>query len=185
MSKAFTKESDDESGLEAELDASVPGGKNFITPAGARRLQEELDRLSVLERPEQLRALQLKSGVDSADERAALDVKRKLREIDRRIRFLTKRLEAVEIIDPAKVNSDQVRFGATVTILDSEGDQKQYAIVGIDEADAGRRRISWLSPLARALIQNRVGDVVTVPTPGGAQEVEIVKIEYIGIEDLG
>ena len=109
--------------------------------------------------------------------------KRRLREIDRRIRFLTKRLDAAVVVDPAaREDTDQVFFGATVTVLDQNGAEKTYSIVGIDEADVSRGRISWISPLAKALIKAREGDTVTVRTPGGDESLEIVGIEYKAID---
>jgi transcription elongation factor GreB len=106
-----------------------------------------------------------------------------LREIDRRIRFLTKRLEAAEVIDPsAREATDQVFFGATVTLCDAAGQESTYTIVGIDEADVNRGRISWISPLARALLKRREGDEVVLQAPGGAQALEIVRVEYREID---
>ena len=104
--------------------------------------------------------------------------KRRLREIDRRIRFLTKRLEAAEIVDPTKVQSEQVFFGATVTIENEDGEQKTYSIVGIDEADPGRGKISWISPLTQALLKARVGDLVQFRSPKGLSELEVIEIRY-------
>jgi transcription elongation factor GreB len=108
--------------------------------------------------------------------------KRRLREIDRRIRFLTRRLEAVEIVDPAKQKSDQVLFGATVTVVDEEGKKKTYSIVGVDEVDLDRHYISWHSPIGKALLQSRVEDVVSFHTPQGVKELEVVSIIYQSLE---
>jgi transcription elongation factor GreB len=156
------------------------GAKNYMTPQGHTRLKDEALHLLNKERPELVKVVAwAASNGDRSENADYIYGKRRLREIDRRIRFLTKRLEAAEVMDPAaREQTDQVFFGATVTVADEQGHQSIYSIVGIDEADVGRGRISWVSPLARALVKHREGDQVTFRTPGGDQMLEIVKVEY-------
>ena len=181
MSKAFTKESDGDDDREDEkpLPAEI-AGKNYMTPAGFKRMQDELQTIVRKTRPEVTQVVSWAAGNgDRSENGDYLYGKKKLRELDRRIRFLSKRLDAAEVIDPLKVASDQVRFGATVTFEDEDGNQKTYSIVGIDESDIAKGRISWLSPLANALLKAREGDVVTFHSPKGKQELEIISIRYI------
>ena len=187
MSKAFTKESEqdeDEDKIE-EASALPVGSKNYMTPGGHQRLKDEALQLLNKERPELTKVIQwAASNGDRSENADYIYGKRRLREIDRRIRFLSKRLDNAQVIDPAtREPSDQVFFGATVTVSHVGGDERTYAIVGIDEADVGRGRISWISPLARQLMKAREGDMVTVHTPGGDEQVEIVSVEYKGLED--
>ncbi|MGE4234352.1 MAG: transcription elongation factor GreB [Bacteriovoracia bacterium] len=182
MSKAFTKESDggdDEHDDEAY--SRLPDGtKNYITPKGAEKLQSELKRLLNEDRPKLVKTIEwAASNGDRSENADYIYGKRKLREIDRRIRFLTKRLESAEVIDPSKQKSDTVLFGATVTVLDEEDKKHRYQIVGIDESDPKLGRISWMSPLARALLNSKKGDVVTFVAPKGEQDLEILDIEYL------
>lgn len=185
MSKAFVREDapeeDDEEGGMPPLPA---GGKNYMTPAGHARMQAEFLHLVKTERPEVVSVVSWAAGNgDRSENGDYIYGKKRLREIDRRIRFLTKRLENSEVVDPRRQeNKDQVFFGATVTIMDDGGDEETYSIVGMDEADPGRGRISWISPLARALIKSRLGDTVRLQTPGGTRDLEIVAIEYIDLE---
>jgi transcription elongation factor GreB len=160
------------------------GSKNYITPAGHRRLKDEALRLLDRERPDLVKVIAwAASNGDRSENADYIYGKRRLREIDRRIRFLTKRLEAAEVIDPtAREATDQVFFGATVTVCDEEGRESTYTIVGIDEADVNRGRISWISPLARALLKHREGDQLTFQAPGGEQVLEIVRVEYLTVE---
>jgi transcription elongation factor GreB len=186
MSKAFTKESDapeDDGGDDAPELAIPAGSKNYITPAGADRLKAELHKLLSEERPALVQTVSwAASNGDRSENGDYIYGKRRLREIDRRIRFLTKRLEAAEIVDPAAQAVDRVLFGARVTVqrVDSEGDERPrtYRIVGIDETDVGRGEISWISPMARALLNAKKGDVVTLRTPRGDEELEITEIQY-------
>jgi len=180
MSKAFTKESDGDELDDIEEPAPItPSGKNYMTPAGAKRLQDELRELRYKIRPEVTQTVAWAAGNgDRSENGDYIYGKKRLREIDRRIRFLSKRLDAVEVVDPLKVKSEQVLFGATVTIRDEEDREKTYSIVGIDETDLSKGRISWISPLASALFKAREGDVVTFRSPKGPQEIEIVAIEY-------
>lgn len=180
MSKAFTKE--DSSGAEdegPEESAIVPGGKNYITPLGAKKLREEQKRLLDIERPEVVRVVSwAASNGDRSENGDYLYGKKKLREIDKRVRFLSKRLEMAEIIDPRAIKSEKVLFGATVTVLDSSDKKHHYSIVGVDEIDIQKGRISWLSPIGKALLQNKVGDVITIRTPKGEEELEILAVKY-------
>src|SRR6266851_58027 len=181
MSKAFVKESDEDA---AELPDDVPaipvGVKNYMTPDGHRRLQEELRRLSRDERPKVVEVVAWAAGNgDRSENGDYLYGKLRLREIDRRIRFLTKRLESAEIVDPRRQSRhDQVFFGATVTYAASDGAEKTVRIVGIDEADLDRRQVSWISPIARALLKAHEGDVVELRTPTGIEQIEVLEIRY-------
>lgn len=180
MSKAFTREtdSDDE---ELELSSQLPAGvKNYITPGGYRKLQEELDHLWKVERPALVKTITwAASNGDRSENGDYIYGKKRLREIDRRVRFLRKRLELAEVVDPAqRGNCNQVFFGATVTVCDSNGCENTYSIVGVDEADVAGGRISWVSPLARALLKLSEGDVATLRTPTGINELEVVGVMY-------
>lgn len=189
MSKAFTKENDlpDDASEGAEEDSELKalpkGTRNYITPAGADRMRGEVKRLLHEERPALVRTVEWAASNGDRSENADYQYgKRRLREIDRRIRFLGKRLDAAEIVDPAKQRSDRVLFGATVTIRDEDGHSRRYRIVGIDESAPGKGDISWTSPVARSLLNARVGDSVNVRTPRGDEELEVVKIEYLAAE---
>ena len=182
MSKAFTKESDGAAGDDDEpaLPALPPGGKNYITPAGYARLRNELLDLIDNERPKVVEAVHwAASNGDRSENGDYLYGKKRLREIDRRIRFLTKRLEIAEVVDPSlHAGSDQVFFGATVTYQDDEGAERTITIMGIDEAQSRESQVSWISPVARALLKARVGDEVQLPTPGGVRSLEVVEVQY-------
>ena len=182
MSKAFTKESDGAAGDDDEpaLPALPPGGKNYITPAGYARLRNELLDLIDNERPKVVEAVHwAASNGDRSENGDYLYGKKRLREIDRRIRFLTKRLEIAEVVDPSlHADSDQVFFGATVTYQDDEGAERTITIMGIDEAQSRESQVSWISPVARALLKARVGDEVQLPTPGGVRSLEVVEVQY-------
>jgi transcription elongation factor GreB len=186
VSKAFTKESDaDDEGPEAEEPALPQGFKNYITPAGAARLREELKTLLNETRPEVVRTVAwAASNGDRSENGDYIYGKRRLREIDRRIRFLQKRLDVAEIVDPAVQGGagGQVLFGATVTVTDEEGKQRVYSIVGIDETDVKRGRVSWISPIAKALLGAREGDAVTLRTPRGDEELEIADVKYRALD---
>lgn len=182
MSKAFVNEDhvteDDDS--DDDRPALPPGKKNYITPQGAQRLQEELYNLKFKERPKVCSVVSWAAENGDRSENADyIYGKRRLREIDKKIRFISKRLDNVEIVDPRKVpHKDQVLFGATVTIRDEDGIEKTYSIVGIDEADAAKGKISWISPLANALFKAKEGDFITFRSPKGPREIEIVAINY-------
>lgn len=179
MNKAFTKENEDND--EPDDTPKLPQGvKNYITPAGYQRLRDEFDQLWKVERPELVKTITwAASNGDRSENGDYIYGKRRLREIDRRLRFLSKRLDNAEVVDPAQRGEcDQVFFGATVTVCNSQGKEHIYSIVGMDEADPGRGRISWISPLAKALLKTREGDVVSLHTPGGLEELEVVEIRY-------
>jgi transcription elongation factor GreB len=185
MNKAFTKESDQDDDDQDPVAPPIPDGlKNYITPAGFKRLKDEALSLLDRQRPELVKVIQwAASNGDRSENADYIYGKRRLREIDRRIRFLTKRMDAAEVVDPAaREDTDQVFFGATVTVIGTDGVEKTYSIVGIDETDLSRGRISWISPLAKALIKAREGDTVTVRTPGGDESLEIVSVEYKAID---
>ena len=179
MSKAFTKETDGDE-EEVALAPISPGGKNYITPQGYARLRGELLELIDVERPKMVEVVHwAASNGDRSENGDYLYGKKRLREIDRRIRFLTKRLEIAEVVDPALHSGcDQIFFGATVTYLEDGETEREVTILGIDEADSAQGQISWISPVARALLKARVGDEVQLPTPGGLRALEIVAVRY-------
>lgn len=180
MSKAFTREPETED-EEPDAPDSVPAGvKNYITPQGLERLQDELRQLRTVERPKVVEIVSWAAGNgDRSENGDYIYGKRRLREIDRRIRFLRKRLEIAEVVDPARQkNRDQVFFGATVTYADARDQERTVRIVGIDEARFDHGEISWLSPVARALLKARTGDAVDVRTPAGVERIEVLKISY-------
>ena len=157
--------------------------KHYITPGGFRRLQDELARLWKVERPPMVATVAWAAGNgDRSENGDYIYGKRKLREIDRRIRYLSKTLDAAVVVDNSGRQDERVRFGATVTILHQSGDEREVTIVGVDELDAGDARVSWRSPLARALLTAKVGDTVTVRAPRGPELVEILAVRY---DDLG
>lgn len=180
MNKAFTKEDEDSDDTPNGTSKLPQGVKNYITPAGYRRLKDEFDQLWKVERPELVKTITwAASNGDRSENGDYIYGKRRLREIDRRLRFLSKRLDSAEVVDPAlRGECDQVFFGATVTVCNAQGDENTYCIVGMDEADPGRGHISWISPLARALLKAREGDVVALHTPGGREELEVIAIRY-------
>jgi transcription elongation factor GreB len=187
MSKAFTREDgdalpDDEPDGD-DANPIPPGSKNYLTPAGWRRMRDELTWLVNTERPEvtQIVSWAAKNG-DRSENADYQYGKKRLREIDRRIRYLTKRLEAAEVVDPAiREETDQVFFGATVTYTTGSGGEQTVRIVGIDETDPARHYVSWISPIARALIKAREGETVHLRTPGGDEQVEILEVRYEAI----
>ena len=183
MNKAFTRETD----ADGEDDEGVPGlpplpagTKNYITPAGYQRLRDELLALIDDERPRivEIVSWAAKNG-DRSENGDYLYGKKRLREIDRRIRFLTRRLEIAEVADPAlHFGGDQVFFGASVTYANRQGDERTIRIMGIDEADNLAGEVSWIAPIARALLKARVGDEVKLQTPGGAETLEVLAVHY-------
>jgi transcription elongation factor GreB len=182
MSKAFTKEdSETEDDLPDEPAIVLPAGtKNYITPSGFRRMQEELKHLQHDERPRVVEIVSWAAGNgDRSENGDYIYGKQRLREIDRRTRFLLKRLEIAEIVDPARQqNLDRVFFGATVTYANASDEEKTITIVGVDEVDADNGRVSWISPIARALLKAQEGDVVELRTPHGIEPIEVVEIRY-------
>lgn len=183
MSKAFTRETDaDIDGLDDEIAApELPTGiKNYLTPAGYARLREELLGLLDVERPKVVEVVSwaAKNG-DRSENGDYLYGKKRLREIDRRIRFLTRRLDIAEVVDPAVHHgSEQIFFGATVTYVNQRNEQRTVTIKGIDEVDNLRGEVSWVSPIARALLKARVGDELQLLTPGGAEQIEVLGVRY-------
>src|SRR5574343_726410 len=181
MSKAFTKETDgDDDDDAAGLPPLPPGGKNYITPAGHARLRAELLQLIDEERPKTVEVVSwaAKNG-DRSENGDYLYGKKRLREIDRRIRFLTKRLDIAEVADPSLHHgNDQVFFGATVTYENQAGVERTITIKGIDEVDNLQGEVSWISPIARALLKSRVGDEVQLMAPGGLERLEVIKVRY-------
>ena len=183
MSKAFTREPDaaqDEDDDDPGLAPLPAGTRNYITPAGYERLKAELFELIDQERPKVVEVVHWAAGNgDRSENGDYLYGKKRLREIDRRIRFLTRRLERAEVADPSVHHGlDQVFFGATVRYADAAGLERQVTIMGIDEADSARGQVSWISPIARALLKAREGDVVRLQTPAGVQEIEVLEVGY-------
>lgn len=184
MSKAFTREDDNapEDDFDGDEDANPipPGSKNYLTPLGWRRMRDELTWLVKTERPNVTSVVSWAAKLGDRSENADYQYgKKRLREIDRRIRYLTKRLEAAEVVDPAtREETDQVFFGATVTYATSSGEENTVRIVGIDETDLPHNYVSWISPVARALIKAREGDTVSLRTPGGDEQLEILEVRY-------
>jgi transcription elongation factor GreB len=183
MSKAFVKESETEpEEEEREGPPLPPGGKNYISPHGYARLKAELKGLVERERPEVVKTVSWAAALGDRSENADyIYGKRRLREIDRRVRFLIKRLEAAELVNSAGRDADQVFFGASVRIKSKKGEQT-VTIVGVDEVDPAHGKVSWISPIARALLKAREGDIVTVRTPGGEEKLEIMEVEYKEIQ---
>ncbi|MGH6625775.1 MAG: transcription elongation factor GreB [Burkholderiaceae bacterium] len=180
MSKAFTRETetdDDDDAAPAPLPA---GGKNYVTPQGFARLRAELLDLLDNERPKVVEIVHwAASNGDRSENGDYLYGKKRLREIDRRIRFLTKRLDIAEVTDPSvHQGSDQIFFGATVTYAEASGQERTVTILGIDEADSAQGQVSWISPIARALLKAREGEVVKLVTPAGIQDIEVLEVSY-------
>jgi transcription elongation factor GreB len=181
MNKAFVKEQEGDQDEDFPEALALPKGtKNYLTPRGYAALREELAHLMNDERPAMVKIVSwAASNGDRSENGDYLYGKKRLREIDRRMRFLTKRLELAEIVDPAaQTNRDQVFFGATVLYVNQDGEEHHVTIVGVDEAEPLQGKISWVSPVARALTKSRVGDVVTLRTPGGIEELDILEINY-------
>ena len=178
MSKAFTRESDSDD--EPGLPPLPAGGKNYITPQGYAVLRAELFDLIDNERPRIVDIVHwAASNGDRSENGDYLYGKKRLREIDRRIRFLTKRLEIAEVTDPsAHHGNDQVFFGATVTYADETGVERTVTIMGIDEADSLKQQVTWVSPIARTLLKSRVGDELKLVTPAGVIDIEVLDVQY-------
>jgi transcription elongation factor GreB len=180
MSKAFTKETEAEADFEDEIPALPAGTKNYITPAGLQRLQDEFAQLQKIERPKTVETVSWAAGNgDRSENGDYIYGKRRLREVDRRMRFLRKRMEIAEAVDPARQkNRERVYFGAKVVYRNARGEKKTVRIVGIDEARSELNEVSWISPIAKALLKAGEGDIVEVRTPKGVERVEIIKISY-------
>ncbi len=184
MSKAFLKGSDASEDTAVAEPAPLPAGaKNYISPSGYARLDAERLRLVNLERPEVVKVVSwAASNGDRSENGDYIYGKRRLREIDRRVRFLIKRLENAQIVDTAGRETDQVFFGATVSLRSVAGGEREVTIVGMDEVDPARGRVSWISPIARALLKARAGDVVALATPAGSEQLEILDVRYDNID---
>jgi len=181
MNKAFTRETDGEEEDLREGGPALPtGAKNYVTPEGYARLQAELKHLARIERPKIVETVAWAAGNgDRSENGDYIYGKQRLREIDRRIRFLTKRLEIAQVVDPRRQkNRDQVFFGARVVYLTAQGIERTVTIVGVDEADSTAGRVSWVSPIARALLKARQGDSVEVGTPAGPELIEVTAVSY-------
>jgi transcription elongation factor GreB len=181
MSKAFTKESDEDNGDdELQLPTIAPGGKNYITPQGYAALRAELLTLMDEERPKVVEIVHwAASNGDRSENGDYLYGKKRLREIDRRIRFLTQRLEIAEITEPSvHFGNDQIFFGATVTYVDDVGAERTVTITGIDEANSALGEVSWVSPIARTLLKAREGDELKLVMPERVAAIEVIKVRY-------
>jgi transcription elongation factor GreB len=180
MNKAFTKETDGDDEDDGHPQALPAGGKNYITPAGYARLRTELFELIDTERPKIVDIVHwAASNGDRSENGDYLYGKKRLREIDRRIRFLTKRMEMAVVSDPGiHHGSDQIFFGASVTYADSNGLERTITILGIDEADSAQNQVSWVSPIARTLLKAREGDELKLHTPAGVEDIEVISVRY-------
>lgn len=181
MTKAFTKESDEEPEESDQSETLLFNTKNYMTPKGFAVLQGELLHLLREERPKIVEVVSWAAGNgDRSENGDYIYGKKRLREIDRRIRYLTKRLKSAEIVDPKKQQAlTQIFFGATVTYLQKDGSEKTVKIVGVDEADLSKGKISWISPIAKALLKSRAGDTVEFHTPTGVETLMVLSIKYI------
>ena len=178
MSKAFTREDSDAPEEELEAPQPAAGGKNYISPAGFARLKAELRELVEVERPRVVQTVAwAASNGDRSENGDYIYGKRRLREIDRRVRFLIKRLENAEVVDSSGRDTDQVFFGARVR-LRLHGEERTVTILGLDEVDPAHGIVSWISPMAKALLKAREGDTVILRTPGGEEKVEILEVSY-------
>jgi transcription elongation factor GreB len=192
MSKAFTSEetpADDEDDV-PDASPLPAGSRNYMTPGGFARLRNELDQLTTRDRPELVATVAWAAGNgDRSENGDYIYGKKRLREIDRRIRFLVRRLDIAEVVDPAAPRDDDaesaVFFGATVTVSGDDGEERTLSIVGIDEIDTERGYVSWISPMARALLKAREGDRVVLRTPGGVEELDVVRVRYAPLETGG
>ena len=180
MSKAFTKESDRADDEVGDSDPLPSHAKNYVTPTGLAALQAEFRKLLYEERPKVVETVSWAAGNgDRSENGDYIYGKKRLREIDHRLRYLTKRIESAEVVDPVhQKNQDQVFFGATVKYARKDNAQQTVTIVGVDEADLANGKISWLSPVARALMRTYVGDIIEFRTPSGPETLEVLSIEY-------
>jgi transcription elongation factor GreB len=180
MSKAFTKETDNDDEEPEKPETDFTDVKNYVTPLGFSLMQDEMRQLATVERPKIVETVRwAASNGDRSENGDYIYGKRRLREIDRRVRYLVKRLESSEIVDPARQkNLTQIFFGATVTYVDEDNIETKVKLVGIDEADLTKGKISWISPIAKALLKSEVGDVVEVVTPASTMKLKIIAIEY-------
>jgi len=189
MNKAFTRETDDADDDDVPEGAPLlpQGTRNYMTPGGFARLKGELDHLVGVERPQLVATVSWAAGNgDRSENGDYIYGKKRLREVDRRIRFLVRRLDRAEVVDPSgragDDDDDRVYFGATVDVVNAKGEARTVSIVGVDEIDTARGYISWVSPMARALIKSREGDTVMLQTPGGAEELEVAAVRYVPLQ---
>lgn len=189
MNKAFTRESDQDDG-DDDVPEGAPllpqGTRNYMTPGGFARMKRELDALVGQERPALVSTISWAAGNgDRSENGDYIYGKKRLREVDRRIRFLVRRLDRAEVVDPAaradEDDADRVFFGATVDVVNERDEARTVSIVGVDEIDTARGYISWVSPMARALLKAREGDTVTLHTPGGSEELTIESVRYVSL----
>jgi transcription elongation factor GreB len=182
MSKAFTKETDgdDDEGMVGEINGLSLADKNYMTPHGYKRLRDEFDWLMKTERPEVTAVVSWAAGNGDRSENGDYQYgKKRLREIDRRIRYLTKRIEKAEVIDPVtREETDQAFFASTVTYANADGDEHTIRIVGVDEMDVARGYVTWISPIARAFLKAREGDTIQLRTPAGVEALDILEVKY-------
>ncbi|MFA5041012.1 MAG: transcription elongation factor GreB [Bdellovibrionales bacterium] len=180
MSKAFTKDNDEEDDEEIDPKAVSSNSKNYMTPRGYGALQEELRQLTRIERPKVVEVVSWAAGNgDRSENGDYIYGKKRLREIDRRIHYLTKTLESADVVDPKQQkNRSQIFFGATVTYVREDDSTHTVTLVGVDEAELSKGKISWISPIAKALLKARVGDSIEVRTPSGIEMIKILKITY-------
>jgi transcription elongation factor GreB len=182
MNKAFTKEDDgqDDEGPENKPDVLPANLKNYMTPAGFAALQAEHKKLSREERPKVVEVVSWAAGNgDRSENGDYIYGKKRLREIDRRLRYISKRLQTAELVDPIKQQGlEQVFFGATVTYAGADDKEQRVTLVGVDEADITQGKISWIAPLARALMKARAGDTVELRSPSGTESIDIISVEY-------
>ncbi len=183
MSKAFTRESDgdDEDDLPEDTGGLPVTAKNYMTPEGFARMRDELNTFLRKERPEVVKVVTWAAGNgDRSENGDYIYGKKRLREIDRRVRYLSKRLANADVVDAAKrAKTDQVFFGATVTYANAKGEERTIKIVGVDEVELDKGHVSWISPIAKALLRAEEGDLVKMRTPAGIEDIEIVKVEYV------
>jgi transcription elongation factor GreB len=180
MSKAFKKESDDDDNESEQPDSFPSHTKNYVTPIGFAALQNELRHLLYEERPKVVETVRWAAGNgDRSENGDYIYGKRRLREIDRRVRYLTKRIDTAEIVDPnLQKKLTKIFFGAIITYTKADGTETTIQIVGIDEADLDKNKVSWISPIAKALLKAEVGDVVKLRMPAGVEELEVIEIKY-------
>jgi transcription elongation factor GreB len=182
MSRAFIDESASQYNEEEPPELKVPlpaGARNYMTPQGARRMREELDGLVAVERPRiKAEAARMEAAGSAADKAVLAALRKRLREMERRIDYLSRMAAVTEVVDPRAQSPDRVAFGATVTVADGGGGESVYRIVGVDESDPARGMVSWISPIARALVSRRAGERVTVKLPAGEKSLRVVKVEY-------
>ena len=183
MSKAFTSESDEAPEAEEPVVSSELLGKNYMTPAGAERMRQEFQTLRYKTRLEISRAVTTAAANGDRSENADYHyAKRRLREIDKRLGYLSKRLENLEVIDPLQQGREEIKFGATVDTQDEDGKKRTYSIVGVDELDLSKGRVSWRSPIGAALIRARAGDLVTFHAPAGERSLEILAVRWVELD---